>query len=246
MSERFRYITLVSSLPHLRGLFSQAEVPLSEFRLKQRVGMLETEHRRLLERVLQVSTWAGVANCADDAQVIRLTDAVVSELNGHPTLQNLVAARLETRTIIAALRRRRDGQESAEGIDDWGYGRWRRIIAANWTDPGFGLTHFMPWVAEAHQLLQTGEHIAMERLVLGQIFDQLERYAANHAFDFEAVVIYVLRWAIIERWSHYDTEIARTRLQDLVRTILTDQPTSPLNETTMDNAQTARAEEIHP
>ncbi|MBD8878748.1 hypothetical protein [Roseibium polysiphoniae] len=221
MSERFRYITLATSLPHLGSLFSQAKVPLSEFRLKQRVKMLSPEHQRLLNRVIEVTAWSGVARFANDQDVIRLARVVIDDLKDNPTLQDLVRARMETRTAIAALRLRHDGQEDAGTISEWGFGRWCRQIETHWTDPGFGLSHFMPWISEANRLIQAGEHIAMERLVLGEVFSQLDHHGAGHDFDFEAIVIYVLRWVIVERWSRYSTDAARERLETLVGDILT-------------------------
>ncbi len=211
-----QYIALVTSLPHLGKLFSRKEVPISDFRLKQRLAMLEPEHGRLLREIVEVTAWAGVAKYNKDGEVIRQANRVIAELRDYPDLQHLVGARMETRTLIAALRRRRNGQETAGDIQNWGMGRWCGQIRENWTDPGFGLGHFMPWVAEAHRLMQADDHIGMERLVLTQVFTQLDHYGTLHEFDFEAVGIYVLRWVIVERWSRYNETDARERLQALV------------------------------
>ncbi|MHA7775316.1 hypothetical protein [Roseibium sp. M-1] len=224
MSRPHQYIALVVSLPHLGKLFSRKDVPISEFRLKQRLAMLEPDHASLLREVVEITAWAGVARYERDIDVIRRAKAVMADLNDYPDLQHLVVARMETRTLIAALRRRRDGQESAGDIETWGYGRWCGRIKANWNDPAFGLGHFMPWVGEAHRLLQQGDHIAMERLVLTEVFRQLGHYGTLHEFDFEAVVIYALRWVIVERWSRYNEADARARLETLVAQALGDAP----------------------
>ena len=224
MSRPHQYIALVASLPHLGKLFSRKDVPVSEFRLKQRLSMLEPDHARLLREVVEITAWAGGARYERDIDVIRRAKAVMADLNGYPDLQHLVVARMETRTLIAALRHRRDGQESAGDIGTWGLGRWCGRIRVNWNDPSFGLGHFMPWVSEAHRLLQQGDHIAMERLVLTEVSRQLGHYGTLHEFDFEAVVIYVLRWVIVERWSRYNEADARARLETLVAQALGDAP----------------------
>jgi len=216
MANPHQYIALVTSLPHLGKLFTRKDVPISQYRLRQRLAMLEPDHIRLLKDLVEVTAWAGVARLEDDQQVIRRAWEVTAELSAYPDLQHLVAGRMETRTLIAALRRRRDGQETAGDIETWGFGRWCSAIRANWADPSFGLGHFMPWVGEAHRLMRSGDHIAMERLVLTQVFRQFDHYGLAHEFDFEAVVIYVLRWIIVERWSRYDAEAARARLEALV------------------------------
>ncbi|MEW4458948.1 hypothetical protein AB1K42_12685 [Roseibium algicola] len=220
MSRPHQYIALVSSLPHLGKLFSRKDVPISGFRLKQRLSMLEPAHASLLREMVEVTAWAGVAGYDRDIDVILRANKVLADLAAYPDLQHLVGARMETRTLIAALRRRRDGQESAGDIENWGFGRWCAQVKANWSDPAFGLGHFMPWVGEAHQLMRAGDHIAMERLVLTQVFRQMGHYGNLHEFDFEAVAIYVLRWVIVERWSRYNEADALARLATLVASAL--------------------------
>lgn len=227
MSDRLRYITLVASLPHLGPPFSKAEVPISRFRLEQRLGMLAADHRRKLDRVIEITTWSGVSAIDDDAGVIRLARAVIADLEGHPDLQHLVGARMETRTLIAALRRRHRGQEAPGDVASWGFGRWTGRIAANWSDQAFGLGHFMPWIAEAGRALAAGDHVGVERVVLGQVFRQIDHYGAQHAFDFEAVVLYVLRWSIVDRWAAYGSERAAERLSALVAEVLSTAPALP-------------------
>ncbi len=224
MSRPHQYIVLVTSLPHLGKLFSRKDVPISEFRLQQRLAMLEPEHARLLRETVEITAWAGVAAYERDIEIIRRAKAVLADLEDYPDLQHLVGTRMETRTLIAALRRRRGGQESAGDIGSWGFGRWCNRIRDNWSDPAFGLGHFMPWIGEAHTLMRQGDHIAMERLVLTEVFRQLGHYGALHEFDFEAVVIYVLRWVLVERWSRYNEADARARLEALVASALTGKP----------------------
>jgi len=227
MSERLRYITLVTSLPHLGKLFSKAEVPISRFRLEQRMKMLTPEHQRLLNRVIEITAWAGVSPFQDDQQIIALANSVIGELDGYLDLQHLVSGRMETRTIMAALRRRRDGQETPGDIDRWGYGRWNSKIAANWTDQAFGLGHFMPWIQTANQAMLTGDHISVERTALTEVIRQLDHYGQNHAFDFEAVVIYVLRWTVVARWATYSQDTAAERLSGLIDAVLATAPDLP-------------------
>ncbi|MEP2703884.1 MAG: hypothetical protein ABJQ71_00190 [Roseibium sp.] len=220
MSNPHQYIALMTSLPHLGNLFARKEVPISDYRLRQRLSMLETDHEALLKEIIAVTTWAGVSSLEEDLDVITRALKVIDKLQDYPDLQHLVSGRMETRTIIAALRKRRDGQEAAGDIRSWGFGRWCSMIKSNWSDPGFGLSHFMPWIAEAHRLMQSGDHISMERLALRQVFEQLDHYDRTHKFDFEAVCVYVQRWVVVERWTRYNTVDARTRLETLVAAAL--------------------------
>ncbi|GGB33509.1 hypothetical protein GCM10011316_01960 [Roseibium aquae] len=227
MSERMRYITLATSLPYLGRLFAKADIPISRFRLEQRLGMLTPGHRRLLDRVIQVTAWAGVAPLQDDKQIISLARSVIDDLSDHPDLQHLVSGRMETRTLMAALRRRRDGQQTPGDVDSWGYGRWNSAIAANWSDQAFGLGHFMPWIAKANQAMLAGDHLSVERTALTEVIRQIDHYGQNHAFDFEAVVIYVLKWTVFARWAAYSQDKAAQRLSGLIDAVLATAPDLP-------------------
>jgi hypothetical protein len=243
MSDRLQYITLMSSLPHIGRIFTEHGTGLSRFRLEERLKLLRPDHRKLLDRVIGVTAWTGVGQYRTDAEIIALARGVTTELNDYPTLQALVQSRMETRTIIAALRRRRDGTADPGDVASWGFGRWCRRIQENWSDPGFGLSHFMPWVAEADQHLRSGNHIAVERLVLTQAFTQIDRLASGHDFDFEAVVIYVLRWIIVERWSLYSTAKAAERLRTLLAEALS---TAPRPHTAILPSDRAASQEVRP
>lgn len=92
MSRPHQYIALVSSLPHLGKLFSRKDVPISGFRLKQRLSMLEPAHASLLREMVEVTAWAGVAGYDRDIDVIRrakrflpiwLPIRICNTLSGH-------------------------------------------------------------------------------------------------------------------------------------------------------------------
>ncbi len=56
----------------------------------------------------------------------------------------------------------------------------------------------------------------MERLLFEVVWDKLGRLGEGHYFDFEAVVLYVLRWNLADRWSRYQGEAAVERFRSLV------------------------------
>ncbi|GGE76741.1 hypothetical protein H1W37_00325 [Stappia taiwanensis] len=216
MPGRYEYVTLAASLPYLGRLFTEAHLPISRFRLEARLDQLSAEHRTLLDEIVAAIAWDRVAQLDSDAQIIDRCRQVMERLEAYPALQEILRARLEMRTIVAALRRRHDGAVDAGEIADWGYGRWLGTMRANWSDPAFGLGHFMPWVGEAQAKLMQDDRIGLERVILSEGFRQMDRLAEGHEFDFEAVVIYVLRWRLVERWRQYDAERATARLGGLL------------------------------
>ncbi len=56
----------------------------------------------------------------------------------------------------------------------------------------------------------------LERLLLATIWNHLERLSDGHHFDFAAVVIYVMRWDLVARWTGYHGEEAAQRFDALV------------------------------
>ncbi|MGI9413141.1 MAG: hypothetical protein ACR2PM_05705, partial [Hyphomicrobiales bacterium] len=135
----------------------------------------------------------------------------------NETLQVIVRDRLELRTCVAALRRRMRGDGPPPPETPWGFGRWVGHISRNWTEPGFRLDGVFPWLREADRLMREDDTIALERLILEQSYMRLRRQAGEHEFDFEAVVIYVLKWNIVDRWGRYNAEAAARRFDDLTR-----------------------------
>ena len=79
-----------------------------------------------------------------------------------------------------------------------------------------------PWVLEADRRLRDGDALGVDRLFMEYSWHELGRLGAGHYFDFEAVAIYVLRWDLIDRWTHYDAESARKRIVALADASLGD------------------------
>ena len=85
-----------------------------------------------------------------------------------------------------------------------------------WSEPGFRLEGVYPWVLEADRLLNDRDTVGLERLLLGLVWNKLGRAGEGHYFDFTAVVIYVLRWNIIARWTRNEGSKAVKRFHVLV------------------------------
>ncbi|NBC12958.1 MAG: hypothetical protein GVY09_06350, partial [Gammaproteobacteria bacterium] len=84
----------------------------------------------------------------------------------------------------------------------------------------FRLERVYPWLAEAKRLMDDGDPLGLERLLLGAVWTHLERIGAGHEFDFEAVVVYATRWDLVARWTRYDADAALARFDALLETAL--------------------------
>lgn len=211
---RDEYVTLMASLPALGPILAARHPPINTVRLEARLSMLRPEHRAELAALSGLLAWRHQALDGTDSGLVARARRVIPRLSS-PTLAGLARERLELRTVVAALRRRHAGQEAPpEGIA-WGYGRFVRRIRDNWQEPGLGVARAFPWVLAAKEKLEAGEATALERILLEAAWRQAERRAVGHAFDFEAVALYAVRWKLLERWTRYDAEGATARFRRL-------------------------------
>jgi len=58
--------------------------------------------------------------------------------------------------------------------------------------------------------------------LLEEVWKELGRAAQGHHFDFVAVVAYVLRWDMMERWTHHQPPKAEERFAELAQAALGD------------------------
>ena len=159
--------------------------------------------------------WYRLPTSLTEEEAINRGRVAMSKIENE-TLRAILRDRLELRTCMAALRRRHRGDSAPGPETHWGYGRWVKQIVANWTEPGFRLDRVFPWIREADRLLTDNDSLGLERLILQEVWTNLGRHRGEHLFDFEAVVIYALRWHVIDRWTRYDGDVATERFDQLV------------------------------
>ena len=208
---------LITSLPYHGPLFGAHQTPLSRVRLNNRLRILDEADAKALQALSAVLHWVHQSMTVTDPELIERA-ARFEMAWGEGFLTDVMRFRMEMRTVYTALRRRRRGETAPPTGERWGYGRWVRHIERYWNEPGFRLQRVYPWVNEAERLIEARDSLGLERLLLGIVWDYLIRISEGHEFDFEAVVIYVLRWDLIARWSSYDGARAVQRFNALVDT----------------------------
>ena len=219
MSDPNEYTMLMASLPHHGSLFAAKRPPLNRVKLEGRLRILKPEDRDTLDLVVNALLWFALPLGLKEAKIVARGREAMARIENE-TLRQVILDRLEIRTCVAALRRRHSGQTSSPTGRNWGYGRWLNHIERNWSDPSFRLDGVFPWLREADRLMRDGDTLGLERLLFEIVWKNLGRYAAKHEFDFEAVVIYVLRWNVIARWTLYNGEAASQRFAELVDSAL--------------------------
>ena len=209
-----RYVTLMASLPYHGRLFGARQTPLSRFQLNKRLAWLEPDDAATLSSIESLLRWGRNLLLETDAGFLEKAQGVLEDLDNE-LLADIVSTRLETRTLIAAIRKRALGHPAPSGSEAWGYGRWLRVMQNHWAEPDLGLGHVFPWVVDAERLIRQRDTLRLERLFMDQSWQHLARSGAGHYFEFEAVAIYVLRWDLIDRWTRYDEGEAQKRIVGL-------------------------------
>ncbi len=213
-NDRDKYVMLMSSLPSPDGLFTAKHPPLSRIKLEQRLSVLSDKEKHILRTVEQALDWRLLNAEMSNEQLVTLGKQAIEQVHNH-SLSLIIRNRLEIRTILAALRMRHQGHEAPRS-KHWGIGRWQAQIKSQWHDPSFGLGQSYPWIILAQKYLNDGDAIGLDKLVLEQAFTQLQRFSHQHLFDFEAVVIYVLKWNLLARSVKYNGYQAKQRFSQLV------------------------------
>ncbi|MBK8974620.1 MAG: hypothetical protein IPM29_01715 [Planctomycetes bacterium] len=220
MGSSDRYVMLLASLPHLGRPFGVDRPPINRLRLGQRLAWLEPADRSLVERIDYVVHGERLALEASDRDVQLRLERLWADLDGRPVLRRIVGDRLEMRTLIANLRRRRLGMPPPTGAIGWGRGV--EAARVHWEAPAFRLEGALPWLGEAERLLRIGDAIGLERLLVGVAWKMLDDALGHeHRFDLEAVVAYVLRWGLVDRSAHQLPQPATERFDRLLSQALT-------------------------
>lgn len=206
---------LMASLPPLGDLFGQNQTPLTEIQLRHRLRFLTNQDSKTLSQIEQLVRRSKQPAEWTDAQIVESAKTLLDHLSSN-ALKQAVEFVVSLRTIVAALRRRKLGENSPPKQSDWGYSPWIQRIERHWTEPDFGLGTVVPWVSKARRLWDDDDSVELERLILVESWKQFGRLSDGHYFDFAAVVLYVLRWSLINRRVNYDRETAQKRFNSLI------------------------------
>jgi hypothetical protein len=219
---RSTYYTLVASLPRLPHFEAAAWLPLSRKRLDERLSMLSLEDRRQLRLAEDLVKWQRQPVTRTDEQVAEQYRKLMPNIP-DPSLRDFVEYRMAQRTALVALRRRRLGQGAPAAGEVWGVGPWLNLMTSSWEREDLGLGNLLPWISEAARLLESGDALELERLLMDAVWTRLGRIAERSPFGFEPVIAFVFRWDILQRWLSYNAESGKIRFQELVAEVTREQ-----------------------
>ena len=209
------YYDLVASLPHLPYFEKAGRNPINRDRLNDRLWMLEPEDRQTVRRAGEFLAWQRQPAARTDEEMAAMYGSFQEE-SPLPLLRKMAGNRMDQRTIMAALRRKRNGLPKPEKGEIWGVGDWVLAIERNWDAPDFKLASVFPWITEARTLLEAGKALDLDRLLMSEEWKWLDGLAHGNEFSFEALLAYLFKWDILDQWLSYKTEAAKERFEELV------------------------------
>ncbi len=210
------YYDLIASLPWLPHFERADRVPITALRLTQRLQLLAPAHRDQLTRAWGLVGWRPehVLATSDAAFVAGYAAMAASPL--EPTLRDYLAFRMDQQTLLAALRRKQQGNDLPDDRSTWGTGSWMRFVRAHWNEPHFQLAPLFSWLPQASDLLEAGDARGLERLLMDVAWRWLGRCAEQNMFGFQAVFSYVFQWDILQAWLVCDAQLGKVRFQELI------------------------------
>jgi hypothetical protein len=209
------YFTLMASLPQLPRFDRALRLPINRERLDARLAWLTPADALSVRQAEQFLEWQRQPIGRTDAQTAVQYRALMGEAR-PAALRRMIEFRFGLRVVMSALRRRRREPARPGAGEVWGAGPWLKHIERNWRDPDFRLVAQHPWLPHARALLERGETFALERLLMGVVWDHLGEVGGGHYFDLDAVLVYVFRWDILDRWLRYRPDAAAARIDNLV------------------------------
>lgn len=210
------YYDLIAGLPLLPHFERADRLPITPLRLEQRLRRLRPEHAEQLNQVRLLVRWRPERITAQSDAAMLSAYARLMEKPLEAPLRDYLAFRLGQLTLLAALRRRREGREPPEASTLSGVAPHAYRIRAHWDHPVFGLEHVYPWLVSAHERLTAGDAVGLERLLMDLNWRWLTRRAEPDMFGYEAVCAFVFKWDLLQASLAGDAVRARNRFRELI------------------------------
>jgi hypothetical protein len=204
----FAYPMILAALPHHGDLFSARRPPVSRIGLERRLALLPDADRCEIAAIEGLLNWDRAQRFASDTAFLDEAEATVARLRSQ-SVRALVEERLSMRSIVAALRMRAMGALAPRGR--WGRTPHAWRIERGWERAGFGLGPAQAWVGRVEACMSAGDAMGAEREILGEVWRRLGRAGVRHPSGYVAILIYVLRWNVIDRWTRQNAQEAGAR-----------------------------------
>ncbi|CAA0117100.1 Uncharacterised protein [BD1-7 clade bacterium] len=212
----YSYVDVITALPHLRDPFHSDQTPISRLQLTKRLSSLDHDDRQKLNSIAKLLYWGQLDIETRDADLIRTAQQLKMNFSGMDFLPQ-IEWRMDLRFVVACLRYRHEGR-SADELDKFSrYSIYAHMVRKQWGKNDFGLSGKFPWVVTAKQMLEDEDAFGLERLLMQTVWKYYDAAWHNHQYDFNAILLYTLRWDLVDRWTSYSHPAAQRRFEKLLQ-----------------------------
>jgi hypothetical protein len=215
-----RYYTLATSLPFLPPLPQNRNLPVTRQHLeKQIAGMLDPDDLEFLEHYRSYVSFSRRSEW-DDRTFLRNAATFMKGLRLRELRENF-AWYLEFRMTTAAIRRRELALTPPTPAEGWWRGLVLEYVTRYWDEPTFRLERRFPFLTEYVEAVRAKDMANAGRLLLEAAEAELRRAGEEHEFGLTAIIFYVLRFALIERWiAQRDEQRAAEAITGLLQRVV--------------------------
>ena len=80
----------------------------------------------------------------------------------------------------------------------------------------------MPWISQAQSFVESGEALALEKLLLDVTWKRTSAVSNSDPFGFEIFVAYLFKWSTVFFWLTYNRDKACERFNQLVSEVTSE------------------------
>ncbi|KAA5539708.1 DUF2764 family protein [Roseiconus nitratireducens] len=208
------YYTLVASLPPLPQPFDSGPLPITRSTLRSRLDLLDDDDRMVVDQISRFFVWDRQPLDRTDEEVWQTHQRLMEQID-NPLVRQVVNHRFDMRTIVAAIRRKRDQEGPPIGVPPLA-----GMIRRNWDAPDFNLSTRYRWIGPFAEAAAAGKVVQAQHILFTDLWNTWTRIAQQYHFTFESILLYLARWEIVERWTSRDADAGRERFNDLIRETL--------------------------
>lgn len=215
MFDAHPYFWLMASLPALPPPWRATRLPVNAARLGLRLRAVPREDLVVVDRLRELLATLRAASAPDDARLL----AQAAALAQHPVpgLAALIAALLEPRTVLAALRRQRLGAAPPAPGEAWGLPALAERLRRDWSRLDASHGRALPWLAPARDALANpSAHPALAQRLATLAWRRFDAVSARHHFDLTALLVYLCRWDLLDQALTRDAARASERFMALL------------------------------
>lgn len=210
MASQRSYYMLVASLPQLPIHFDAGRTPITRASLRGRLNLLNDNDRHVIDQVASFFVWDRQPLDRTDREVVSTYEKLMREIDNR-LVRRIINHRIEMRTIVSGVRRRRLAVGPPVGsmeICD--------AIRRGWGEPGFGLQSRYRWIEPFTRAVESGRVRDAQHILFSDLWKTWTQNAQQYHFSFEAIILYLARWEIVDRWTSQNADEGRRRFDDLI------------------------------